>query len=151
MKLENLRLRNLSARFPARSARAIQNRGARAVKLTLWRLFLWAVRAVTLTVDDWVQAQEIRLRQTAAMADFLREVDPAASAARESEKKSTGAGLGYGVQTPASVRITHRSHQFAAGVPGLGTAVKNGARHSRRAGAPRLRYQHGQFVREGAL
>lgn len=49
----------------------------------LWKLFLRIARAVTLAADDWIQRQEVRLRNTTAMADFQAEVDPIASAARE--------------------------------------------------------------------
>jgi hypothetical protein len=58
------------------------------MKTKLWRIFLRALRAVTLAVDDWIQRQEVRLRDKAAMAEFLAEVDPAASAAREQNRKA---------------------------------------------------------------
>lgn len=65
-------------------------------KLKLWRLFLRAVRAVTLSVDDWVQAQENLLRAPvyrgqyapAEVAAFQAEVDPVASSRREKAQRA---------------------------------------------------------------
>lgn len=54
------------------------------MKTKLWKLFLRIVRSITLTVDDWIQRQEVGLReQVAGKAEYLAEVDPAASAVRE--------------------------------------------------------------------
>jgi hypothetical protein len=46
-------------------------------------LFLRALRAVTLAVDDWIQRQEVILREGPARARYQAEVDPIASAVRE--------------------------------------------------------------------
>lgn len=103
------------------------------LKLKLWRLFLRAVRAVTLTVDDWVQAQELKLREPAVRAAAQVEVDPVASALREKALRAS-----------SPEKALRRESLLGGTVPAV-----NGARHSRRAGAPRLRYQAGQFVRVG--
>jgi len=73
----------------------------------LWKLFLRIARTVTLSVDDWIQKQEVALRQESVKQEALAEVDPVASAAREK-------------------------------------AVR---RATRKARLPRLKYQHGEFVR----
>lgn len=75
----------------------------------LWKLFLRIARAVTLAADDWIQRQEVRLRDNSAVATFQAEVDPIASAVREKAIRR-------------AARITK---------PRL----------------PRLKYQHGEFVR----
>lgn len=62
-----------------------------SIKLKIWRLFLRALRAVTLTVDDWIQTQENLLRAPAyrgqyapaELAAFQTEVDPVMSSRRE--------------------------------------------------------------------
>lgn len=100
------------------------------IKLKLWRLFLRALRAVTLTVDDWIQTQEVLLREPAYRRQHQAEVAPAASSRREKAAK-----------------VLRRE-----GTTGWDVPAVNGARHSQRrkpVGAPRLRYQAGQFVRQG--
>jgi hypothetical protein len=52
-------------------------------KMWAWKLFLRTARAITLTVDDWIQRQEVALRGASVVAEFQAEVDPVASAARE--------------------------------------------------------------------
>ena len=92
----------------------------------MWRLFLRTARTITLTVDDWIQRQEVSLREGAAVAQFQAEVDPAASAVREKEKKIGG------VSARKSNTGSSASPHSRALVP-------------RR--QPRLKYQHGEFVR----
>ena len=79
------------------------------MKLKLWKLFLRIARSITLTVDDWIQVQEVKLRQEAGRQEILAEVDPSASAVREK-------------------------------------AIRRVARAAKPK-QPRLRYQHGEFVR----
>ncbi len=80
----------------------------------MWRLFLRTARTITLTVDDWIQRQEVSLREGAAVAQFQAEVDPAASAVRE--------------------KAIRRERM---------------PRATRAARPARLKYQHGEFVRQG--
>jgi hypothetical protein len=54
-----------------------------AMREKFWRLFLRALRAVTLAVDDWIQRQEVALREKTAVAQFQAEVDPVQSRKRE--------------------------------------------------------------------
>jgi hypothetical protein len=79
------------------------------MKTKLWKLFLRIARSITLTVDDWIQVQEVKLRQEAGKQEILAEVDPTASAVREK-----------------AVRRVVRAAKPKQ---------------------PRLRYQHGEFVR----
>jgi hypothetical protein len=88
------------------------------MKTKLWKLFLRIARSITLTVDDWIQAQEVKLRQEAGKQEILAEVDPAASAVREN-----------------AVRRERR----------IGNVVSN--RVSTRPHIGRLKYVHGEFVR----
>ena len=83
----------------------------------LWRLFLQALRTVTLAVDDWIQREEVKLREPftlrtegAARAAALAEVEPIASKKRERAQRQ--------------------------------------ARRAIKPAFPRLRYQHGTFVRQ---
>lgn len=93
----------------------------------LWKLFLRIARAVTLAADDWIQRQEVRLRDTAAMADFQAEVDPVASAVRERAIKKLG-GVSAGKST-------------------IGNSASPHSRKLAPHRLPRLKYQHGEFVR----
>jgi len=60
-----------------------------AIREKSWRLFLRALRAVTLTVDDWIQRQEVALREKSTVAQFQAEVDPVQSRKREKVSRAT--------------------------------------------------------------
>jgi hypothetical protein len=57
------------------------------MKTYLWRLFLRIARLVTLTVDDWIQRQEVLLREPASKAAYQVDVNPSTSAIREKANK----------------------------------------------------------------
>ena len=95
---------------------------------TLRRVSLRILRNALDRADEWVRAQEIELRQEARKQEVLAEVDPAASRAREHSIKRSGAvrgGLLNGAGEMASIRPRAKA-------------------------LPRLKYQHGEFVRSGA-
>jgi hypothetical protein len=95
----------------------------------LWKLFLRTAREITLTMDDWIQRQEVSLREGAAVAQFQAEVDPVASAAREKSYRIVHDGVTTGGKT-TPLEILHAR----SGKP-------------RVARLARLKYQHGEFVR----
>lgn len=55
----------------------------KTLKTKLWKMFLRIARSITLTVDDWIQVQEVKLRQDAVRQEALAEVNPVQSAVRE--------------------------------------------------------------------
>ncbi len=57
-----------------------------------WRLFLQVTRTAVWSVDEWLQRQEVLLRQPAAIAQFQKEVNPIASGVRE-QNRTNGSGL----------------------------------------------------------
>jgi hypothetical protein len=96
------------------------------MKLYLWKLFLRIARSVTLTVDDWIQRQEVALRDQLAVPVFQAEVDPVRSAVREKAIKKSGgvsagkSNTGISASPHSRVLVPHR--------------------------LPRLKYHHGEFV-----
>lgn len=84
----------------------------------LWRWTLRRARLALDVADEWIHAQEVRLREQAAIPQRLAEVDPIASAARERSHKKSARAVSSS-RTPSRVR------------PRM----------------PRLVYQAGQFVR----
>lgn len=90
-----------------------------------WLLKL--LRDIIWRADEWVQRQEVRLRDEAAAVEVsaaaLAEVDPVASAAREHAHKR------------AARAARPRSNRTAS---------------SARPRLPRLKYEHGEFVRRNA-
>jgi hypothetical protein len=99
-------------------------RKGKPMRLYLWKLFLRTARTITLTVDDWIQRQEVSLRARAAVAEFQSEVDPVASALRERSGQAT---------REKAVRRERKPRVYS---------------ELRRAARPaRLKYQHGEFVR----
>jgi hypothetical protein len=77
------------------------------MKLYLWKLFLRVARSITLTVDDWIQRQEVLLRDPAQKAKFAAEVDPVTSAAREKTHKRAAR-----VQKSRPARLRYQGGQF---------------------------------------
>jgi hypothetical protein len=77
------------------------------MKTKLWKLFLRIVRSITLTVDDWIQAQEVKLRQEAGKQEILAEVDPAASAVREKAIKRTRRNGSIAKARPPRLKYLH--------------------------------------------
>jgi len=77
------------------------------MKLQIWKLFLRTLRSITLTVDDWIQRQEVLLREPAQKAEFAAEVDSVASAAREKTHKRAAR-----VPKPSKPRLVYQGGQF---------------------------------------
>lgn len=77
------------------------------LKLKLWRLFLRALRAATWTVDDWIQRQELTLREPAERAEAAKTVDRKASAARERQIRA---------RRPKLPRLRYEAGQFVRGI-----------------------------------
>jgi hypothetical protein len=122
------------------------------MKTKLWRIFLRALRAVTLAVDDWIQRQEVALREGPARARYQAEVDPAQSERREQSiragEKFAGVpadGCTSACLTKARKRTGTRDRLSAAV---YGPSPAKGVVIIRRPKPVRLRYRAGQFVRE---
>ena len=93
-------------------------------------MFLRTARAITLAADDWIQRQEVALRDKAAVPAFQAEVDPVQSAAREKIlRKTKSGGVSAGKSNIGSSASPH-SHVLAP--------------HR----LSRLKYHHGEFVRQ---
>jgi hypothetical protein len=94
------------------------------------RLRRWSLKTLRNVIDradEWCHELEVRLRDEAAKPAYAAEVDPAASAARERSIKKLG-----GVSAGKSITGSSASpHSRVLGPHRL----------------PRLKYQHGEFVR----
>lgn len=107
----------------------------------------WAIRTLRLILDradEWLHAQEVRIRDEAARPAYVAEVDPAASATREKEfrgrRLSTQLADGRAAQEPREIGHVRREAR---------TPFTSIPRRPRKL-MPRLRYESGQFVRREA-
>jgi len=53
------------------------------MKRKLWKLTLRILRSIVLAIDDWIQRQEVLLRQPAEARQMIAEVNRSQSAMRE--------------------------------------------------------------------
>lgn len=119
---------------------------AAAAAKSLWRISIRTLRKALDRADDWCHAQEVKLRDQAARPAYLAAVDPAASATRERNLKparirtfpvsSPNTALFCGTETSGHSRASRKSQT-------LGN--RSGGRLQKH--MPRLKYQHGEFVR----
>jgi hypothetical protein len=73
------------------------------IRAKSWKLFLRGARAVTLAVDDWIQRQEVALREKSAVAQFQAEVNPGESRKREKAVRAA---------KPRRPRLVYRHGEF---------------------------------------
>lgn len=90
----------------------------------LWRWTLRRARLALDVADEWIHAQEVRLREQAAIPQRLAEVDPIASAVRERAVLAARQN---------NDKAQRKLNRMAVGVKPMRL--------------PRLRYEAGQFVR----
>jgi hypothetical protein len=122
--------------FAKSATKSIFRIGA-AARQSLRRLSLRWLRKALDRADELLHAQEVKLREEAARPALLAEVDPAASRKRELALKEIA---GVSAAGCSSVPVTRDKTTGAR--PRL-SAVRMGPRRQ----TPRLKYQHGEFVR----
>jgi hypothetical protein len=119
------------------AAKNIFRKRAEACGKTLRRFLLKTLRNAIDSADEWVHAQEVSLRDEAARPAPLAEVDPAASRERERELKKFA-----GVSAAGCSSALFDQGKTTGARPRL-SAARSGPRRQ----IPRLKYQHGEFVR----
>lgn len=133
------------------AVRNIFQRAARACgnKLRIWSLK--ALRGAIWRADEWIHAQELKLREEAEMEKYRAEVSPAKSAARERVHRRESGRAAHPPQgemnLPACPPLDAAAPAIAGRTTGARARLSAVRMGPRRQSFPRLKYQHGEFVR----